>query len=61
MQKSQRTSIDDLAHAGLELSEEHLTLASGGLLQPTATGFTDCLGKDHTPSDVDIVIGGSSL
>jgi hypothetical protein len=29
MQKSQRTSIDDLAFAGLELSEEHLTLASG--------------------------------
>ncbi len=30
MNKRQRTSIENLAVAGSELSEEHLSLASGG-------------------------------
>jgi hypothetical protein len=56
LQKIRRSTIDDLAVAGHELSEEHLTLASGGILKPTATGFTGCLGRDETPPDVDVLI-----
>lgn len=36
MNKKQRTSIDNLAIAGFELSEEHMSLASGGLPMRTA-------------------------
>jgi len=35
-EKTQRTSIDDLAVAGHELSEEHLQLVTGG--RPPADG-----------------------
>jgi hypothetical protein len=40
MQKIQRTSIDNLAIAGHELSEEHLTLASGGYISSAGVGAT---------------------
>jgi hypothetical protein len=40
MQKIQRTSIDNLALAGHELSEEHLTLASGGAISSAGIGAT---------------------
>jgi hypothetical protein len=48
MQKIQRTSIDNLAIAGFELSEEHLRLASGSWISTAGVEAT------HSPGRYDL-------
>lgn len=48
MQKIQRSNIDNLAIAGYELSEEHLSLAAGGYIRSAGVGAT------YKPDRVDV-------